>query len=45
MIPITFILDLGTTLCQQEFDKFTYYFNIIEKSKESYIEAANDDEK
>lgn len=45
MIPITFVLDLGTTLCQQEFDKFTYYFNIIEKSRDQYTAANGDTEK
>lgn len=35
-IPITFAIDLGTTLCQHEFDKFNYYFNMVEKHKEQY---------
>ena len=35
-IPITFVIDLGTTLCQHEFDKFCYYFNMVEKHKDQY---------
>jgi len=38
-IPITFVIDLGTPLCQHEFDKFCYYFNMVEKFKESYLES------
>jgi len=36
MIPLTFIIDLGTSLCQQDFDKFVHYFNVVEKSKEQF---------
>ena len=38
-IPLTFVIDLGTSLCQQDFDKFCYYFNMVEKFKEQYLEA------
>ena len=44
-IPITFVIDLGTSLCQQEFDKFTYYFNMIEKFKEPYAEQHSEEGK
>ncbi len=39
IIPLTFIIDLGTSLCQQDFDKFVHFFNVLEKSKEPYAEA------
>ena len=35
-IPLTFVIDLGTPLCQQEFDKFVQYFNMIDKFKEPF---------
>ena len=36
MIPVTFVIDLGTSMCQHEFDKFCYFFNMIEKFKDQY---------
>ena len=45
MLPVTFVIDLGNTLCQNEFDRFCYYFNTIEKNKPLYEAAANDEEK
>ena len=30
-LPLTFVIDLSTFVCQQEFDKFVHYFNIIVK--------------
>ena len=44
-IPITFVIDLGTPLCQHEFDKFTYYFNMVEKFKEQYLDAEDENAK
>ena len=41
-IPITFVVDLGTPLCQQEFDKFCYYFNMIEKYVQPYADAPDE---
>ena len=42
MIPITFIIDLGTPLCQGEFDKFVHYFNTVEKYKDQYNQAEDE---
>ena len=44
-IPVTFVIDLATPLCQNEFDKFCYYFNMVEKFKEQYVEASDEDGK
>ena len=45
MLPVTFVIDLGNTLCQNEFDRFCYYFNTIEKNKPLYEAAKNEEEK
>ena len=44
-LPVTFVIDLSNTLCQNEFDKFCYYFNAIEKSKQLFQDAATEDER
>jgi len=41
-IPITFVIDLGTSQCQSEFEKFVYYFNMIDKFQEGYQQASDD---
>ena len=38
-MPITFVIDLGTSMCSSEYDKFNYFFNMIEKTKPAYGEA------
>lgn len=35
-LPLTFVIDLSTFVCQQEFDKFVHYFNMIEKQKHNF---------
>ena len=34
VMPLTFLMDLSSPNCQQEFDKFQTYFNILNKYKE-----------
>ena len=41
-IPVTFVIDLGTPLCQHEFDRFTHYFNMVEKHKEQFQGAEDE---
>ena len=31
-------------MCGTEYDKFRYYFNVIEKSKQAYFDARGNDE-
>lgn len=41
-IPITFVIDLGTSMCQHEFDKFCYYFNMVEKVRDQYLDSPDE---
>ena len=38
-LPLTFVIDLGTSMAGIEYDKFHYYFNVIEKFKQQYNDA------
>ena len=42
-LPVTFVIDLGSTACQTEFDKFCRYFNTIEKAKQPFSDAGTKD--
>ena len=44
-LPLTFVIDLGTSMASTEYDKFHYYFNAIEKFKSTYNNARDKDEK
>jgi hypothetical protein len=37
-MPLTFVVDIGSLGSQQEFDKFTTYFNLVDKHKKSQDE-------
>ena len=35
-IPLTFVLDLSSPICQQEYDRFVNFFGLVEKHKQAY---------
>ena len=35
-LPVTFVVDAGSHSSQTEYDKFTTYFNIVEKHKKNW---------
>ena len=43
-LPLTFVIDLGTSMCSTEYDKFNYYFNSVEKFKNAYNDVKHDEE-
>jgi len=43
-MPVTFVIDLGTSMCSSEYDKFNYYFNAIEKAKQGFSDAQGSEE-
>ena len=43
-LPLTFVIDLGTSMCGMEYDKFHYFFNVIEKYRQQFIEMKGNDE-
>jgi len=44
-MPVTFVIDIGNPVCQFEYDKFTTYFNIVDKGKKKMDVNADEAEK